>query len=102
MRTLNQAQLLSDGEQITVLTMEEALETDSSGQGTVASDDGLVNINNAGVSELMTLPGIGQAKAEAIIAYREENGAFSRIEDICNVTGIKEKLYVRISSLISV
>ena len=102
---LNQARELSDGEQITVLTAEEALEA---GNGPIEPDtgtrqeNGLVNINRADVSELMTLPGIGEAKAASIIAFREENGPFARPEDICNVAGIKEKLYSQISSLITV
>ena len=44
----------------------------------------------------MTLKGIGAARAEAIITYREEHGAFSRIEDIMNVEGIKEKAFAKI------
>ncbi len=102
---LNQARLLSDGEQITVLTEEEA-EALPASEGTSADagthSDGLVNINLAGLSELMTLPGIGEVKAAAVIAYREENGPFARPEDICSVDGIKEKLYSRISTLITV
>jgi competence protein ComEA len=51
---------------------------------------------------LKTLPGIGDAKAADIIAYREEHGAFSSIEDIKNVSGIGESIYNRISSGITV
>lgn len=101
-RILNQAQLLTDGEQITVYTVEEAAAEASESVPGQHQDDGLININIAGVSELSTLPGIGQSKAEAIVAYREQNGAFGSPSDICNVTGIKEKLYARISSLITV
>ena len=55
-----------------------------------------VNINTAGREELMTLHGIGAARADAILAYREEHGTFSRIEDIMNVEGIKEKAFAKI------
>ena len=51
-----------------------------------------VNINTAGVAELESLPGIGPAKAEAIIKYREANGKFKKAEDIVNVKGIGDKL----------
>ena len=106
-RTLNQARLLTDGEQITVYTEAEIQETgggipeNGGGDGT-ESDDGLVNINTADAGTLMTLPGIGESRAEAIIAYREEAGAFKTPQEICNVTGIKEKLYARIENLIKV
>ena len=58
--------------------------------------DGKVNINTAGVDELVALPGIGKAYAERIVDYREKNGPFKRVEDILNVRGIGEKTYERI------
>ncbi len=77
------------------------------GRDSSKSDDekesgGLVNINTATKDELTTLPGIGDAKAESIISYREANGAFSSCEDIKNVSGIGDKLYDRIKDYISV
>jgi len=62
----------------------------------------LVNINTAGVDELDTLPGIGEAKAKDIIAYREKYGGFSRIEDIMKVPGIKENRFESIRDYITV
>ena len=61
-----------------------------------------VNINLASAEELMTLEGIGEVTAEAIIEYRNENGAFSSPEDIMNVKGIGEKKYKKICGMICV
>jgi len=55
-----------------------------------------VNINTAGVDELVALPGIGKAYAERIVEYRQKNGPFKRVEDILNVRGIGEKTFERI------
>lgn len=62
----------------------------------------LVNINTAGVDELDGLPGIGPAKAEAIIDYRESVGLFQNKEDIKNVSGIGDATYEDIKDLITV
>jgi len=61
-----------------------------------------ININTASVAELEALPGIGAAKAEAIVKYREENGNFQKVEDIVLVKGIGEKLFEKISGEIEV
>ena len=63
---------------------------------------GLININNATLDELMTLNGIGPAKAQAIIDYRNENGRFSSVNDIINVSGIGEKTLEKIKTYIKV
>ena len=49
---------------------------------------GLININTATVEELQTLRGIGEQKAGDIVRYREENGPFTRLEDLLKVSGI--------------
>jgi competence protein ComEA len=64
--------------------------------------DELVDINTASQAELEELPGIGPSLAERIIAYREENGPFARIEDIVNVSGIGSATYEEIKDLITV
>lgn len=66
------------------------------------SSDGKININTASESELCKIPGIGATRAAAIAAYREENGGFSAIEEIMNVSGIKEGTYVKIKDSIKV
>lgn len=99
---LNLAEILYDGQKIVVLSKEEAATADSS----KATDSGkdtesrLVNINTAGKESLMTLPGIGESRAESIIAYREENGGFQTIEDIMKVSGIKEAAFNKLKAYI--
>jgi competence protein ComEA len=61
-----------------------------------------LNINIATVSELDLLPGIGESKAQAIVAYRDQNGPFSKSEDIMFVPGIGEALFSQIKPFISV
>ena len=50
----------------------------------------------------MTLPGIGEAKADAIVQYRTENGPFSAVEDILQVSGIKDAVFSKIKDQITV
>ena len=102
--SLNQAEVLSDGQMLRVLTTEEAAATTvQPGQETAESSrDGRVDINTADASALMSLPGIGQSKADAIIAYRNEHGAFKAPEELMNISGIKEGVYQKIKDSIKV
>ena len=90
---LNLASAVEDGLKYHVPTKEEteglALPADA------AVSDGRIDINHAGAEELMQLNGIGEGKARAIIAYREEHGAFATIEDIKKVSGIGESTYAK-------
>lgn len=52
----------------------------------------LVDLNTSDAETLQTLPGIGPAKAAAIIAYREEHGPFAALQDVANVPGISEQM----------
>ncbi len=64
--------------------------------------DGKVDINSATKETLMSLPGIGESKADKIIAYRQSNGGFSSVEDIMLVDGIKEGLFNKVKDKICV
>lgn len=66
------------------------------------SSNTLININKATKSEFMTLPGIGESKAESILKYREAYGNFKSIEEIKNVSGIGDALFEQIQALIIV
>lgn len=61
-----------------------------------------VSINNASIEDLMTLPGIGEAKAKSIIEYRDANGGFKSIEEIQNVSGIGENVFAKIKEFITI
>ncbi len=62
----------------------------------------LVNINTADEAALQTVSGIGEAKAKAIIEYRNENGAFTSLDELLNVNGIGEKLLEKIKPYLTV
>ncbi len=113
---LNQAQELVDGQKLYVPTKEEVEEgtvesvnveatsstsnvTDDSSE---SSSSDKVNINTASLSELMTLSGIGESKAQSIIDYRDSNGGFTNIEDLMLISGIKEATYSQIEGQICV
>lgn len=96
---VNQAEILKDGQQLYIPSQEE-LENQYSETGAAA--DGKVNINRASKEELMTLPGIGEAKADAIIRYRQEKGTFDSIENIMEIEGIKEGVFRKIQDQITV
>ena len=114
---VNRAQILTDGQQIYILTQEEmeqqgmrpgetqttSVTADDFSAGSAAErQDGRININTADENQLTALTGIGSTRAQAIIAYRESNGPFLSIEDIMNVQGIKEGTFAKIKDEIVV
>lgn len=66
------------------------------------SRDEKVDLNTADLEELMTLNGVGETRAKAIMEYRTRNGSFRRIEDIMQIPGIKEGIFSKIKDQITV
>ena len=124
---INLAYILEDGQKIYIPTKEEVKEAtelrnsltenqnyiiSESGNGVISDSKngknnnekgvGKVDINKASRDELNTLPGIGDVTAERIIEYRENNGDFSKIEDLKEVSGIGEAKYEKIKEMITV
>ena len=97
---INQAELVEDGTQLAIASQKDSKERDGQQAGQVEA--GKVNLNTATKEQLMTLSGIGEAKAVAIIAYREEKGKFQKTEDLMNIPGIKEGVFDKIKSQICV
>lgn len=101
---VNQAEVITDGEQIYVPTAGE-MQAQGLGVGETGAkgtDNGKVNINTASEEELMTLTGIGEAKAAAILKYREEHGRFESIEELMEIEGIKEGVFGKIKDDITI
>ncbi|NCC80961.1 MAG: ComEA family DNA-binding protein [Clostridia bacterium] len=97
----NRAKLLSDGEKIYIPFPEEInKENDEVVLFASEEDQSKININTAGLSDLITLPGIGDTKARDIIDFREKNGKFKIIDDIMMVKGIGIATFERIKELI--
>lgn len=115
---VNLAYELTDGVKVYIPSKNEEVENSITTQKYITTDSGdnvsmeesdmkktnnsLVNINEATQTELETLPGIGPSTALKIISYREENGKFSSIEDIKNVSGIGDSKFENIRELICV
>ena len=107
---LNQAEILQDGQRLYVYTKEETQQMEQKGitpsetgsGGQKNATEGKINLNTANREILMTLPGIGESKADALLAYRDEHGPFQSIEEIQNIPGIKSAVFSRIKDRITV
>ena len=92
---VNQAQVLKDETKLYIPTKDEI-------KNQTDSESGKVNINTAGKEELMTIPGVGESKAEQIISHRNKNGFFSSIEELMTISGIKEGLFEKMKEYITI
>lgn len=108
---LNLAKVLEDGMRLEIPTYAQVRAAKEQGMillddGTLSAGEmaetGLININKADKALLCTLPGIGESRAESIIAYRQEHGEFQKREDIMLVAGIKNGMYEKLESMITV
>ncbi|MED5047272.1 helix-hairpin-helix domain-containing protein [Bacillus siamensis] len=97
---VNLAEQLQDGAVVYIPSKGEEENRPKTAAG--EKEDAPVNINTATLDELQAISGVGQKKAEAIIAYREENGRFQTAEDLMNVSGFGEKSFERIKTSITV
>lgn len=79
----------------------EMSEKSSESQESQTKDTGKINLNQASETELQTLSGVGQKKAQEIIRYREENGGFKTIEDLKNISGFGEKTFEKLKDSIT-
>ncbi len=96
--SLNQARPLIDGEQIYVHITGEAPAHVPGALNSSAK----ININQASAKELTALPGIGDTRAQQIVAYRETHGFFTDIRDITDISGIGETTFNNIADLITI
>ena len=99
--SLNLAAPLADGTQVLVPKESQSPPTTETGSGTSGAT-GLVNVNSATNAELETLPGIGEVIAQAIVDHRTENGPFTSVEQLVDVSGIGDATLENIQELVTV
>lgn len=95
--SINEVEEMKNGEST---DLELKFKGNTSNKDEKSESSELININKASKEELMTLPGIGESKAEKIISYREQNGGFNSTEDIMQISGIKDGMYNKIKDRI--
>ena len=98
---VNLAATLTDGSRVYIPQIGEYVTDEDLDISSVLAKGGLIDINLANRDELTSLPAIGTAKADAIIAYRQTHGDFTTIEDIMDVAGIGQSIFDQIKNLIT-
>lgn len=103
------SQVLKDEDCIKVYKIGEEAEegtmtfTETSGKNSSSeSSSGKININKASMTELQSLPGIGEVKAQSIIDYRESIGSFKSVDDLTNITGIGSKTVDKLRDVVDI
>lgn len=104
---VNQAEYVYDTQRIEIPTKEEAqmlreYERDAGADNESGRSDGRIDLNTADRQALMTLPGIGESKADRILEYRQAHGRFGSTEELMNVSGIGSGVYEKIKDYIKV
>lgn len=99
---VNRAEVVTDGQKIVIPSAGDVQQSLPQQTSSGKNVSGLVNINSADSQTLQEIPGVGPATAEKIIAYRTENGRFSSIEDLKNVSGIGDKTFEKMKDKITV
>ncbi|MFD0484006.1 helix-hairpin-helix domain-containing protein [Kineococcus sp. GCM10028916] len=97
---VNLARVLVDGEQVLVPAPGQAAAGPAVASG--SGDGGPLNLNAATAEQLDALPGVGEVLAGRIVAWREENGRFTSVDDLGEVTGIGPKLLDGVRDLVTV
>ena len=83
-------------------TAKDQPRAESDAQTASATSSDKISLNKATKEQLLSLPGIGESKANAIVAYRTEHGSFQKIEDIMNISGIKNGVFDKIKNKITI
>ena len=104
---LNRAALLNDGQKLVVPFTDEThtinqQENSSEHSLSTSEQNHKINLNQATITQLMDLPGIGEVKAGAIIQYRQEHGGFQSVEELLQVSGIGRAIYAQVADSVYV
>ena len=99
--TLNLARVLTDGEQVVVgVPAPPGVAASAAGGGTGGATP-MVNLNSATQAELEELPGVGPVTAQSILAFRSENGAFTAVDELLEVSGIGDATLAKIAPYVT-
>lgn len=102
-KQLNLAEKLQDQQMIYIPNKEEAEEMEIDGDKEAEdNNEDMIDINAADINELQKISGVGPAKAQAIVDYREENGAFESVDELNEISGFGEKTVEKLRDSIKI